>query len=40
MGLLITIVIQQTELRESRLEFRRTADALVKQNEHTFETKF
>lgn len=30
MGLLITIVIQQTELRESRLEFRRTADALVK----------
>lgn len=31
MGLLITIVIQQTELRESRQELRRSADALSEQ---------
>lgn len=33
MGLLITIVIQQTELRESRVELRRSADALRDQND-------
>lgn len=33
MGLLITIVIQQTELQESRVELRRSADALRDQNE-------
>lgn len=33
MGLLITIVIQQTELRESRVELKRSADALRDQNE-------
>ncbi|MFW2913708.1 putative phage abortive infection protein [Pseudomonas aeruginosa] len=31
MGLLITIVIQQTELRESRQELKRSADALSEQ---------
>lgn len=31
MGLLITIVIQQTELRESRREMKRSADALLEQ---------
>jgi hypothetical protein len=33
MGLLITIVIQQTELRESRVELKRSADALLEQSE-------
>lgn len=33
MGLLITIVIQQTELSESRVELKRSADALHDQNE-------
>lgn len=32
MGLLITIVIQQTELRESRVELKRSADALSEQS--------
>lgn len=32
MGLLITIVIQQTELRESRAEMKRSADALLEQS--------
>ena len=32
MGLLITIVIQQSELKESRKEFKRSADALVEQS--------
>lgn len=44
MGLLITIVIQQTELRESRIEFKRSADALNNQNEgikkQSFEATF
>ncbi|KQV94612.1 hypothetical protein ASC87_26050 [Rhizobacter sp. Root1221] len=31
-GVLITIVLQQTELRESRVEMRRSADALHEQN--------
>ena len=33
MGLLITIVIQQTELRESRVELKKSADALREQSE-------
>lgn len=32
-GILITIVLQQTELRESRVEMKRSADALHEQNE-------
>lgn len=44
MGLLITIVIQQTELRESRLELKRSADALREQSEslkkQNFESTF
>jgi hypothetical protein len=32
MGLLITIVIQQSELKESRKEFKRSADALNEQS--------
>lgn len=32
MGLLITIIIQQTELRESRREMKRSADALSEQS--------
>lgn len=44
MGLLITIVIQQTELRESRAEMRRSADALVEQSKsakrQNFESTF
>jgi hypothetical protein len=32
MGLLITIVIQQSELKESRKEFKRSADALAEQS--------
>lgn len=33
-GLMITIILQQIELKESRTEFKRTADALHKQEEH------
>lgn len=44
MGLLITIVIQQTELRESRIELKRSADALTDQvkniNKQSFESTF
>lgn len=44
MGLLITIVIQQTELRESRIELRRSADALLEQSQslkrQNFESTF
>ncbi|MUT69976.1 putative phage abortive infection protein [Stutzerimonas frequens] len=44
MGLLITIVIQQTELRESRSELKRSADALAEQaknlNKQSFESTF
>ena len=44
MGLLVTIVIQQTELRESRLELKRSADALIEQSEslkkQNFESTF
>ncbi|MBI7739502.1 putative phage abortive infection protein [Pseudomonas aeruginosa] len=44
MGLLITIVIQQTELRESRQELKRSADALSEQTGSTkrqiFESTF
>ncbi len=44
MGLLITIVIQQTELRESRSELKRSADALTEQvnniNKQSFESTF
>lgn len=44
MGLLITIVIQQTELRESRVELKRSADALSEQSlslkRQTFEATF
>jgi hypothetical protein len=44
MGLLITIVIQQTELRESRVELRRSADALLEQSQslkrQNFESTF
>ena len=32
MGLLITIILQQSELSESRKELKRSADALLKQN--------
>lgn len=44
MGLLVTIVIQQTELRESRVELKRSADALLEQSEslkkQNFESTF
>jgi hypothetical protein len=44
MGLLITIVIQQTELRESRSELKRSADALAEQasnmKRQSFESTF
>lgn len=44
MGLLITIVIQQTELRDSRSELKRSADALAEQvrnlNKQSFESTF
>lgn len=44
MGLLITIVIQQTELKESRIELKRSADALTEQvknsNKQSFESTF
>jgi len=33
-GLMITIILQQIELKESRVEFKRTADALNKQEQH------
>ena len=43
-GLLITIILQQTELKDSRREFKRSADALVAQNKSTerqiFESTF
>ncbi len=43
-GLMITIILQQIELKESRVEFSRTADALSKQEQHiqiqTFENTF
>lgn len=40
MGILITIIIQQTELRESRAEFKRSADALVEQGKNTRKQSF
>ena len=44
MGLLFTIVLQQTELRESRKEFERSANALELQNQaiekQSFESTF
>lgn len=44
MGLIITIIIQQTELKEARVEFKRSADALVAQGENikkqSFESTF
>jgi hypothetical protein len=40
MGLLITIVIQQTELRESRVELRRSADALREQSDNSKKQNF
>lgn len=40
MGLLITIVIQQTELRESRRELKRSADALSEQVSSTKRQSF
>lgn len=44
MGLLVTIVLQQTELRETRTEMKRSADALHEQNislhRQTFEATF
>jgi hypothetical protein len=44
MGLLVTIVLQQTELREARAEMKRSADALHEQNlslrRQTFEATF
>ncbi len=44
MGLLITIFVQQTELRESRAEMKRSADALVEQSKslkrQNFESTF
>lgn len=44
MGMLITIVIQQTELRESRVEMKRSADALLEQSkslkQQNFESTF
>ena len=43
-GLMITIILQQIELKESKKEFARTADALSKQEKHmqlqTFENTF
>jgi len=40
MGLLITIVIQQTELKEARKEFKRSADALQDQNKNMKKQNF
>ncbi len=40
MGLLITIIVQQSELKESRKEFKRTADALSEQSENLRQQKF
>lgn len=40
MGLLITIVIQKKELRESRLEMRRSGDALREQSKSLQKTNF
>lgn len=44
MGVLITIVLQQRELRDSREELRKSADALINQNDvsgrQIFETSF
>ncbi|WAE53781.1 putative phage abortive infection protein [Stutzerimonas frequens] len=40
MGLLITIVIQQTELRESRSELKRSADALLEQAKNARKQNF
>jgi len=40
MGLLITIVIQQTELRESRREMKRSADALLEQSHNAKRQNF
>jgi len=40
MGLLITIILQQSELRESRREFKRSADALIEQSSHMEKQKF
>jgi len=43
-GLMITIILQQIELKESRVEFGKTAEALTKQEKHmeiqTFENTF
>ena len=43
-GLIITIILQQIELKESREEFKRTADALYEQKKHmeiqSFENTF
>ncbi len=40
MGLLITIIIQQTELRESRTELKRSADALRQQSNYQRKQNF
>jgi len=40
MGLLITIVLQQSELKESRKEFKRSADALFEQSLNTRKQSF
>ncbi|MGL0870746.1 putative phage abortive infection protein [Vibrio vulnificus] len=40
MGLLLTIVLQNRELRETRAEAKRTADALVRQNKVTDKQSF
>lgn len=40
MGLLVTIVLQQTELRESRYELKRSADALGQQNKSLMKQNF
>jgi len=40
MGLLITIILQQTELKESREEFKRSADALFEQSKNLQKQNF
>lgn len=40
MGLLITIILQQAELKESRKEFKRSADALNEQSQNLKQERF
>lgn len=40
MGLLITIILQQTELKDSRAEFKKSADALIEQSKSLHKQNF